>query len=264
MGKHWVSALGDAVRTITDPATETGCVGAWALDYGLTGDVRFNVIPALAEAPAGILQADQVFVWFGTPIKDGSALLDAAGLLLEAQEQTAALRFQRDADRFNFIAAHAALRVMLGAALNLRPLDVHISCGPYGKPHLCVHKHSEACGRGLHFNISHTHGLVAVALAGRPVGIDVELPTKLADRDQVARPVFAPEFSAALNDLQTEDARDAMFYRFWTLGEAFIKATGLGVSQGLDSFAFTATGPAQLTRVSPAWGPPLRWRFGLF
>jgi 4'-phosphopantetheinyl transferase len=116
----------------------------------------------------------------------------------------------------------------------------------------------------LHFNISHTKGLVAVALAGRPVGIDVEARQYIAEVDRIARLALAPESVLALKALPSEDCRNAMFYRFWTLGEAFIKATGLGVSQGLDSFAFTATGVGQLTRVTPTWGPPARWRFGLF
>ena len=198
MAKQWVSALSDATRTVTDLAGHAGCVGAWALDYGLMGDVHVKVLEAIADAPTSIPRVDEVFVWFGTAIKADTALFNAAGSILEAHERMAAQRFQKEGDRSNFVAAHAALRAMLGAALNVRPLDVHISCGPHGKPHLCVHKHPEACRR-LHFNISHTRGLVAVALAGRPVGIDVEVPTRLAERDHVARSVFAPECQSAFN-----------------------------------------------------------------
>jgi 4'-phosphopantetheinyl transferase len=52
-----------------------------------------------------------------------------------------------------------------------------------------------------------------------------------------------------------------MFYRYWTLGEAFIKATGEGITQNLTSFAFTEEGAPALTRVSGGWGPVERWRF---
>ena len=48
----------------------------------------------------------------------------------------------------------------------------------------------------------------------------------------------------------------------WTLGEAFIKATGEGVAQDLSSFAFTDHGAPALIRVSADWGPPERWCFG--
>ncbi|MGO9772761.1 MAG: 4'-phosphopantetheinyl transferase family protein [Roseiarcus sp.] len=264
MRERAILDLANWVATITDPVAETGCVGAWALDLGLTSDVRLRVIASLADAPASLPQADELFVWFGVPIVEGTALLDAARDFLNTQEQAEALRFHVDADRCSFIAARMGLRAMLGMTLGLRPLEVHISRGRRGKPHLCADWHTHALSSRLHFNISHTRGLVAVALAGRPVGIDIETPAKLADRDHVARSVFAPELIAALNALPTEDARDALFYRFWTLGEAFVKATGLGMSQGFHTFAFTAAGPVLLTRVTPSWGPALRWRFGLF
>ena len=223
--------LADAVRTVKDLAGEAGCVGAWALDYGLVGEVHVNVLEAIADAPTSIPRVGEVFVWFGTPIKADTALLDAAESILEAREQIAAKRFQKEGDRSNFIASHAALRAMLGAALNVRPLDVHISCGPHGKPRLCVHKHPEACA-GLHFNISHTRGLVAVALAGCPVGIDVEVPTRLAERDHVAHSMFAPEFFAKLTALQSEDARDALFYRSWTFGGSLHQSHWPGIEPG--------------------------------
>jgi phosphopantetheinyl transferase len=48
------------------------------------------------------------------------------------------------------------------------------------------------------------------------------------------------------------------------LGEAFIKATGEGLTQGLKTFAFNTHGAPRLTRMSGAWSPPARWRFGAF
>ena len=264
MKERSVPAFADVVRTITHPVAETGRVGAWALDSGRSGDLRVSVIAALDDTPARPPLADEIFIWFGAPLTGGETLSHAAAGLLDAHTKTEAQRFRQDADLSSFIAAHAGLRAMLGAALGIRPVDVRITRDPQGKPHLCTDQQVSTPGDNLHFNISHTRGLVAVALAGRPVGIDVETPAEILDRDQVARLVFAPESLAALDALTTDDARNALFYRFWTLGEAFIKATGLGLAQGLDSFAFTATGPVQLIRVAPSWGPTTRWRFGIF
>jgi 4'-phosphopantetheinyl transferase len=259
-----VLTFADVVRTITHPVAEIGRVAAWALDFGLIGDVRVSVVAALNDMPARPPRADEIFIWFGAPLTGGETLSHAAAGLLDARTKTVAQRFRQDADLSSFIAAHAGLRTMLGAALGIRPVDVHITRDAQGKPHLYTDRQGSTPGGNLHFNISHTRGLVAVALAGCPVGIDVETPDAILDRDQVARSVFAPESLAALNALTTDDARNALFYRFWTLGEAFIKATGLGIIQGLDSFAFTATGPVQLIRVAPSWGPASRWRFGIF
>ena len=264
MTERLVLTFADVVRTITHPVAEIGCVGAWALDFGLVGDVRVSVVAALNDMPARPPQADEIFIWFGVPLTGGETLSHAAADLLDAHTKTEAQRFRQDADLSGFIAAHAGLRTMLGTALGIRPVDVRIMRDARGKPHLHTDQRGRTPGGNLHFNISHTRGLVAVALAGCPVGIDVETPDEIPDRDQVARSVFAPESLAALNALTTDNSRNALFYRFWTLGEAFIKATGQGITQGLDSFAFTANGTAQLIRVAPNWGPAARWRFGIF
>lgn len=259
-----VLTFADVVRTITDPVAETGRVGAWALDFGVIGDVRVSVIADLDDMPARPPQPDEIFIWFGVPLASGETLFDMAADLLDAHTKAEARRFRQDGDLSCFIAAHAGLRTMLGATLGIRPVDMHIVRDARGKPLLHTDQGGSTPGGNLHFNISHTRGLVAVALAGCPVGIDVETPDEIPDCDQVARSVFAPESLAALNASTTANSRNALFYRFWTLGEAFIKATGLGIIQGLDSFAFTATGPVQLIRVAPNWGPAARWRFGIF
>ncbi len=77
----------------------------------------------------------------------------------------------------------------------------------------------------------------------------------------VARTAFAPEACDALAACSEGAARTALFYRHWTLGEAFIKATGEGIAQDLTSFAFTNQGAPSLIRVSSDWGPEERWRF---
>ncbi len=79
---------------------------------------------------------------------------------------------------------------------------------------------------------------------------------------QVAKSLFAPEMQDDIMATESDATRIALFYRFWTLGEAFIKATGEGISQGLRSFAFSANGKPVLTRVDGFWGPRNRWCFG--
>jgi 4'-phosphopantetheinyl transferase len=77
----------------------------------------------------------------------------------------------------------------------------------------------------------------------------------------VARTTFAPEAYVNLAARPEGTARTVLFYRYWTLAEAFTKATGEGIAQDLKSFAFTEAGAPALTRVSAAWGPERRWRF---
>ena len=239
------------VATLGNPAAGAGCSAAWALDYAQNGDVRVEMLAsaALARLP----DRNQILIWLGATNADAGATHAAAAPLLLPEEQAAAIALHNPEDRCASLAAHAALRLMLSSAIGISPLKVRIHHGAHGKPLL---------DRGdLHFSLAHVRGAVAVALARLPIGIDIERKTPLPDMDMIAATAFAPESVAALDTVKGA-ARVDLFYRFWTLGEAFIKATGLGVFQGLDSFAFIPDGEPRLTRVSSPWGPAERWRFG--
>jgi 4'-phosphopantetheinyl transferase len=245
-------AFSRAVATIYNPVLETGCIAAWALDYAHRGDPRVEILAsaALARLP----DEDQVMVWLGATVSDTGAVRAAAAPLLDSEQEAAVMRLRDAADQRASLAAHAGVRLMLGAAMGVSPSSIRIHRGEHGKPLLE--------GGNLHFSLAHVRGAVAVALARRPVGIDIERKAALPDMGDIAATAFAPESCKALDAVEGE-AQIEMFYRFWTLGEAFIKATGLGVFQGLDSFAFTPNGRPRLARVTPGWGSPDRWRFGL-
>jgi 4'-phosphopantetheinyl transferase len=68
------------------------------------------------------------------------------------------------------------------------------------------------------------------------VGIDVENLDRSTNLD-VARRYFAPAEVAYLETVP-EDRQPAVFLRFWTLKEAYVKARGIGLSLPLEQFAF--------------------------
>ena len=158
-------------------------------------------------------------------------------------------------------AAHAVARVLLGQCLDCAMQDVAFIQEERGKPVLDP-RHHGAIARQLHFSISHGRELVAVAVARSRVGIDVEAVHVFPGVMQVAGIFFAPEMVNELEAAESDATRTALFYRFWTLGEAFIKATGEGITQGFQSFAFSARGEPVLTRLDSSWGPRDRWCFG--
>jgi 4'-phosphopantetheinyl transferase superfamily len=90
--------------------------------------------------------------------------------------------------------------------------------------------------RRLRFNISHTRGFVACAIARDEVGMDVEASDRPTD-SILPTLSFAPE-EARLVKSAPPERRACMFFRFWTLKEAFIKATCEGLMRPLDSFSF--------------------------
>ena len=67
--------------------------------------------------------------------------------------------------------------------------------GLNGKPYLASPQESLD---GLHFNLSHTQGAVAVAIARQPVGVDIEIQRDMPDLLEIAETVFADETIAAI------------------------------------------------------------------
>ncbi len=81
---------------------------------------------------------------------------------------------------------------------------------------------------GCYFNISHSHGLVACAVAEVPVGIDVEK----------IRPI-SPRLLRILSPAERESVRcDEDFFRLWTLKEA-LRIDGDSVACTVPGYAFS-------------------------
>ena len=246
--------IDELLPTTADPPGGQDCTWAWTLERGTDQPLRVRMLDWIAAGPARPPHAYELFLWFAAPRPDAAPTLLA---LLDDAECAAALQLRYDADRLSFAAARVGLRALLARSLGCEPRDLMIERGAHGKPAL-----TGEAGQAVRFNVSHTRGVVAVAIAAIAVGIDVERRRRaFADRDAVAATAFVPESVAALEAADDGPARDALFYRMWTLGEAFIKTTGESMSQGLDSFAFTPDGTQRLLRVDAPWGPAGRWQF---
>lgn len=107
----------------------------------------------------------------------------------------------------------------------------------YGKPYLqnCVYREN-FCDAGvpLFFNLSHAGERVMCAIADGEIGCDVE---KVTEPDlEIARRFYAPEEYEQIEKAQTEKAQRDLFFRFWTLKESYMKATGLGMAMAPESF----------------------------
>ena len=185
--------------------------------------------------------------WFGTPppipvdavqvllrtVVEGRAPPPDMKHWLSDDERARAARFVRDSDRWRFIEAHALLRFVLGHHLDMEPGSIEFELSPHGKPQ----QSCPASARGLGFNLSHTAGMIAVALAvdGQRVGVDVEKCGSRVDALEVAGSHFSPRESAYLNALPRAAQADA-FRQLWTRKEALHKADGRGLSLPLDTF----------------------------
>jgi 4'-phosphopantetheinyl transferase len=149
--------------------------------------------------------------------------LAAAERLLDEAEIARADRFAFPYLRETFVLVHGVLRALLA---RYTPRVV-FALGEHGKPRLTE--------PAIEFNLSHSGELAAYAFADCELGIDIEQKKPLRDLPQLARHSFCP---AECDDLFTlsDDAFTDAFYACWTRKEAFIKATGAGLSYGLDRF----------------------------
>ncbi len=160
--------------------------------------------------------------------------------LLDDAERRRAARFVFARNRIEFIAAHALLRAALASAFGARPGAWDFVAGAHGKPAAWV----GSAQAPLSFNLSHTTGMIGLAVVAgsdSQLGFDLEnlgrtIDLKVADR------YFTPQEVAWLAALP-EAERPRGFLRLWTLKEAFIKATGKGLTQDLASFWFVPSPP---------------------
>lgn len=94
------------------------------------------------------------------------------------------------------------------------------------------------------FNLSHAGERAACVLSSCPAGCDVErirpVDLRIADR------FFSPDEAESVRMQPTQEERERMFFRLWTLKESFIKCTGTGLRRSLGSFSviFDENGPS--------------------
>lgn len=87
---------------------------------------------------------------------------------------------------------------------------------------------------GIYFNLSHSGDYAVCAVSPCEIGCDIELikPVKL----NVAEKFFTNNEFKHILSLNTDEEKSDLFYRYWTLKESFMKATGLGMRLSLNSF----------------------------
>ena len=176
----------------------------------------------------------------------------AAHALLSADERERAARFHFDRHRRRYAICRAALRQILAGYTGLPAAEIDFSYTAHGKPYLESAR--------IAFNVSHSGdlALVAVAAAGE-VGVDVEQMRPGIEREGIER-YFSPHEAQVLRGLPP-GLQNRAFYNCWTRKEAYLKATGKGLSGRLLDFDVSlAPGePAALLAHRTHPGEPARW-----
>lgn len=180
-----------------------------------------------------------VHIWW-LSLESEEPEVEQAALLLSAEERARAGRYHFARDRRRFVLARAFLRTLLAEYTGEEPDRVFLRLSPAGKPFL-------ANRSDLHFNLSHSEDRGVLAVASRPVGVDLEKIRHIPEALAIAEHLFTTSEMRALRAFP-ETQRSEAFLRCWTRKEAYVKARGGGLSTPLDSFHVTLDrGSAELT-----------------
>ena len=172
-----------------------------------------------------ILPDDEVHVWrvsLDVSARQRGELEDS----LSTEERERADRFKCDTHKHQFSATRGYVRKIIGGYLNESPADIQFSYSPQGKPVLAY----PDTGGNFNFNVSHSHEVALFAFClNRRVGVDIEQNRTISHADEMAERFFSPREYNAIRSLSPNEKQQT-FLHFWTLKEAYLKATGEGLS----------------------------------
>lgn len=182
-----------------------------------------------------MLTGARVDVWIARPeLACEPAELERLLALLSEDERARVASFTRESSRREHLVARAQLRCALSRYADVPPSAWRFCVGAHGRPRLAPVQHD----LDLRFSVSHTTGLVACAVTvGHDLGVDVEhaqprvSPLALAER-------FFTASEAEDIRMRSPAERIDRFVRYWTLKEAALKASGVGLGGSLAARAF--------------------------
>ena len=118
--------------------------------------------------------------------------------------------------------------------------ETPIVIGKHNKPSLSEYPE-------LHYNNSHADGIAAAMVSKYECGIDCEQIRRY--RPNVLKRCYGVTEQRAV-EAAPENERDLLFFRLWTLKEAYVKAIGKGLSFPLRNAVFTLDGDNIVTELS--------------
>ena len=144
-----------------------------------------------------------------------------------------------------FLVGAVLVRCLAASVLGSSPGDVAVdrTCRDCGKPHGRPVLTEPTTGHGLQVSVSHSGGLVGVAVARHPIGLDVEARDRRVDLLSIASVFLSPvELDALESAGLGEDPEHLLLW--WTRKEAVLKLLGTGLRQQPTSVSLRLDGEA--------------------
>jgi 4'-phosphopantetheinyl transferase len=184
---------------------------------------------------SGAVSVDEVTVWYCWTAALDTSELDSLDATLSQDECARRDRFVLADDRRDFTVAHGLLRRALSHHSHVSPKAWRFERSADGKPSVVP---SQRGHPPIAFNLSHTRGLVACAVAhGARVGIDAERIDRVSGTSHIPAGCFSPAETLMLTSCASNEYR-TLLIELWTLKESYVKAVGTGIDASLQSFGF--------------------------
>lgn len=205
------------------------------------------------------LAADEVQVWYtDLAAVDPDEARARCWSWLSPDEQERCQRFRFPRHRHQYLVAHALVRQMLAHLLGPEPAAWQFRTVANGRPEIAAPLPAD---RVLRFNLSHTEGLVVCgATWEHDLGVDVEHLARRPVSEGLPERYFSPQEVADLRALPAA-RQPRVFFDYWTLKEAYIKARGLGLALPLDKFSYHLGPPVSISFAPEIDDDPTGWQF---
>jgi 4'-phosphopantetheinyl transferase len=171
-----------------------------------------------------ISSCQDILIVYGTSKPED---LESISRILTPEELNFVGRLKHQDQKNTWISCHLTLRLILGEFLEIDPQNIVFYKNGFGKPYLQ--------NSNLFFNISHTNSsyLLGFNRIGK-IGVDLE---NLSGEEEIPS-LMDYAFSAAESDYcQTGNELNKRFLEVWTLKEAFLKYSGIGLTDDLKSIS---------------------------
>jgi 4'-phosphopantetheinyl transferase len=166
------------------------------------------------------IKSGELHIWrYTVDERDYESEKNLSTLSQEETERYKRFIYPRDAVKYS--ANHRFMRQVIAGYLDCGPGELVFSYTPLGKPYI---KNS-----GLFFNLSYRNKLGLLAISkDDEVGVDIEYMKEMQDVATFASFSFSEEEKELIftKDILNQD----VFFTFWAFKEAYIKATGTGLS----------------------------------
>jgi 4'-phosphopantetheinyl transferase len=197
------------------------------------------------------LSEDQVLVFYGN-ISEFD--IDDCLRVLSEKEIARAEQFLVPLDKRRHLISRAILKLLLAHFSAIDVQKIAISSGKNGKPILSDQS-------DLQFNLSHSEEMFVIGFSrGTEIGIDIECLHRTPTISLLEPFLFTPTEQKLFRKVD-ESQRKAVFIQSWTRKEAFLKASGDGLTKAMNelNLAFINDETFSLDSIEGMRGDQTNW-----